>query len=219
MFDIRNKIGPRLKACRMAKGWTFQEAAAQLTAITGKRIIPSRYGNWELKINIPPIDMLIGLSSMYGTPASYLAGLTDDDGTAPETRNYTVPPVSTIATPQGLVNIGDESLAFHNAFIDQLKLQRSRISLVKAPDDSMSGSIEEGDLAVIDLSETAVTRNDMFAIMVGGQLWLRWIRQTLDGAYVVQAEKRERYPDHIVSKEELANLHILGRLRLIAQIR
>lgn len=219
MLDIRKKIAPRLRACREAKGWTYKEVAERLGDVMGKEVGPSRYGNWELAINIPPLDMLIGMSSLFGRPSSWLAALTDDDGTAPEVRSYTVPPVSAIPTPQGLIDIGDDSIALHNNFIERLKVQRSNIALVKAPDDSMSGSLEEGDLALVDLDETSVTRNDMFAIMVNGHLWLRWIRQTLEGEYVIQAEKRDRYPDTTISPEKLADLHILGRLRLIAKIR
>lgn len=219
MFDIKDKITRRLKACRAEKGWTFNECAAELTRITGAKFIPSRYGNWELGINIPPLEMVFALGTLYGKPGAYLVGLTDDDGTSPETRNYAVAAQSIVPSRGGLTDLGDNSLAFHLNFLDSIKLDKEKILLVVAPDDSMAGIIEQGDRALIDLSETAVTRDDMFAIMVKDRLWLRWIRQTLTGDYVIQAERRDHYPDQTLTDAELSALHILGRVRMITHLR
>ena len=219
MFDIKDKISRRLKACRAHKGWTFAETAAELARITGAKFIPSRYGNWELGINIPPLEMLFALGALFGKPPAYLAGLSDDDGTSPETRKYAIPAQSTVPSPHGLINLGDNALAFRLRFLDSIKLDKEKILLVVAPDDSMSSIIEEGDRALIDLSETAVTRDDMFAILVGDRLWLRWVRQTLKGDYTVQAENRDGYPDQILSADQLAELSILGRVRMITHLR
>lgn len=219
MFDIKETIKKRLKAARTHKGWTFAECGAALTKITGKKVIASRYGNWELGINIPPLEMLFALGQILDKPPAYIAGLTNDDGTAPETRNYAVPTISTITSDSGLSKIGDNALAFHMHFLESIKLNKKNMLLVVAPDDAMAGIIEEGDRAVIDLSETTVTRNDVFAIMVKGRLWLRWIRQTLQGDYLIQAERGDRYPDQPLTPEELQNLHILGRVRIIAHLR
>lgn len=219
MFDIRKKISLRLKACRAHKDWTFAETASRLATITGKPFVPSRYGNWELGINVPPLEMLIALGTLFEKPPAYLSGLSDDDGTAPETRSYAIPPLSTVPSAAGMVNLGDEALAFHLSFLDEIKLDRSRILLVVAPDDSMAGKIEKHDRVLVDLSETVVSHDDLFAIMVNGRLRLRWIRQDLDGNYVIQAERREYYPDETVSAEKLSSLHILGRVRMIAQLR
>jgi transcriptional regulator with XRE-family HTH domain len=219
MFDIKSKISRRLKTLRAHKGWTFNETAARLSSSSGTKVIPSRYGNWELGINTPPLDLLISLGTLFDKPAPYIAGLTDDDGTMPETREYMIPPTTAVPSPNGVIDLGDSALAFHVDFLDEVSLDRERILSVMAPDSSMSGVIEEGDRALIDLRETTVTRDDMFAIMVNGRLWLRWIRQTIDGAYVIQAEQRDRYPDTPLTAEKLESLHILGRIRLITHLR
>lgn len=219
MFDIKDKITQRLKACRAQKGWTFAETASEISKITGKPFIPSRYGNWELGINIPPLEMLLALGTLFGKPAGYIAGLTDDDGTSPETREYAIPAQSTVPSTSGLINLGDNALAFRLRFLESIELDKEKILLVVAPDDSMASIIEEGDRALIDLSETSVTRDDMFALMVNGRLWLRWIRQTLKGDFVIQAQQPDRYPDQTLTNEELAGLHVLGRVRMIVHLR
>jgi len=118
-----------------------------------------------------------------------------------------------------MINLSDDALAFRKTFLEQAKLDRERVLLVAAPDDSMTGVIGKDDRVLIDLADTRVWRDDLFAIIVSGRLWLRWIRQNLDGSYSIQAEMRDRYPDENISAKTLESMHILGRVRLIAHIR
>lgn len=219
MLPLKEKIMNRLKACRAHQGWTFAETAAELSKITGAKFIPSRYGNWELGINTPPLDMMIALGTLFDKPPAYLSGLTDDDGKAPETRDYLVPAQSIIHSSKGLVALGEKALAFHTSFLDSIKLDKDKALLVAAPDDSMTGIIEKGDLALIDRRETTVTRDDMFAILVGDRLRLRWVRQTLQDDYTIQAENRDGYDDLTLTSDQLAELTILGRVRMITHLR
>lgn len=221
MLDLRSKISARLKACRARKGWTFAETATHLGEVMGAKVIPSRYGNWELGQNLPPLEMLIGMGKIFDRPPAYLGGISDDDGDAPETHGYVVPPLSAVPSNSaaGVVDIGDPSLAFQKDFLEANDLDRQKILLVAAPDDSMSPRIQKSDLVLIDLGETVVSHDDMFAIMVNGRPRLRWIRQDLEGNYVIQAEHREYYPDEKITAEKLKALHILGRVRMITQLR
>jgi transcriptional regulator with XRE-family HTH domain len=219
MSDIRKKIGARLKSCRTAKGWTFNETAAYLSTTSGQKIIPSRYGNWELAINTPPLEMLIALGALFGKPPAYLGAISDDDGTAPEAGRFTVPALSTIPTASGTADLGEDFYAPRITWLDEIKLDKGRMLLMSAPDDSMGGVIEQGDPVMLDLSVTNVTRDDIFAIMVGDRPWLRWIKQQLDGTYSIQAEARDHYPDQVMTPGELAKLRILGRVKLITHIR
>lgn len=219
MFDPRRKISARLAACRERKNWTYRETAEQLSAVLGKKIGTSRYGNWEQGINVPPHDMLIALGKVFDVPPSFLGGLSDDEGAAPETSSYVVPPLGTVPSAVGVVDLGDNALAFHREFLERNNLDRQKILLIAATDDSMAPRFQKNDLVLIDLSETTVSHDDMFAIMISGRPRLRWIRQNLKGDYVIQAEKRDYYPDETISADTLNDMHILGRVRMIAQLR
>lgn len=219
MFDVRTKIAARIKACRIEKDWTYKEAASNLSAVCRFKVGTSRYGNWEQAINIPPAEMLIAMGQMFGKPAAWLSGLSDDDGTSPVAELYTVPMAEPISTANGLLDLGDDALSFRRTFLEEAHMDQGRVLLVVAPDDSMSGVIAQGDRVLIDLSDTRVQRDDLFALIVNGRLWLRWIRMTLDSSYCIQAEMRDRYPDEIISAQALESMHILGRVRLIANLR
>lgn len=219
MTDIRRKIAQRIRACRTAAGWTVEDTATRLSRISSETISPSRYGNWEQQIRTPKIEQFVELAALFKSNAAYLAGLTDNDGTAPEAGLYCVPKPTGIATTTGVLDIGDDSLAYRLTFLEGLKLDRSQLLPVAVPDSSMRGILEESDLVLIDRSVTTVTRDDLFALMVNGRLWLRWIRQGIDGTYSIQAEDRDNYPDQVMDADKLSTLHIIGRVKITTHIR
>ena len=220
MTDIRRKIAQRLRSCRSAEGWTVEETARRLSLISSESISPSRYGNWEQQIRIPKLEQYFELAALFKKSPAYLAGFTDDDGTAPETAMYCVPKPSAIPTEAGVLDVGDDALAFRLTFLEALDLERDKLLPFAATDDSMRPLIHEGDRVLIDRKSTnAEAKDDVFALLIKGRIWLRWIRQTLTGDYVIQAERRDHYPDQTLSDEQLAALHILGRVRMITHLR
>lgn len=220
MTDIRRKIAQRIRSCRSAEGWTVEETARRLSLISSESISPSRYGNWEQQIRIPKLEQYFELAALFKKSPEYLAGFTDNDGTAPETSLYCVPKPSAIPTEAGVLDVGDDALAFRLTFLDELHLDRDKLLPFAAPDDSMRPLINEGDRVLIDRNVTnAAARDDVFALLIKGRVWLRWIRQDLDGDYLIQAEDRERYPDQPISAEKLATVQVLGRVKIITHIR
>lgn len=219
MTDIRRKIAQRIRSCRSAAGWTVEETARRLSLISSETITGSRYGNWEQQIRTPKIEQFVELGALFKTSGAYLAGLTDNDGSAPEEGMYCVPKPPGIPTAAGVMDVGDDSLAYRLTFLEALKLDRNQLLPVAMPDNSMRGVIEESDLVLIDCTVTSVTRDDLFALMINGRLWIRWIRQDIGGDYMIQAEDRVSYPDQAMTAEKLAALHILGRVKITSHIR
>lgn len=220
MTDIRRKIAQRIRACRTAEDWTVEETARRLSQISSETITPSRYGNWEQQIRTPKIEQFVELGVLFKKNPEWIGGLSDNDGTAPEASLYTVPKPVGIPTAQGVLDVGDDSLAFKRTFLDELGLDHNRLLPFVAQDNSMRGIIEEGDRVLIDRTATSVQqRDDLFGLMINGRVWLRWIRQDLEGGYKIQAEDRDNYPDQLLTAEKLASLQILGRVNIITHIR
>lgn len=221
MSDLRKHIARRLRQLRTARDWTVDETARNLSAVSKDTISASRYGNWEQGIRSPKLEQFVDLGNLFNVPAAYLAGLSNDDGTAPEAERYMVPKPTVISTPAGQLDLAqaDDSFAFSLELLESMGLNRNKLLLIRQGDASMSGRIEEGDRVLIDLSVTGVTRDDLFALLVNGRVLIRWIRQELTGGYVVQAEDRERYPDQQLSLMELSNLTIIGRAVIVGNIR
>lgn len=221
MTALRKKIANRIRAARQAKDWTVEETAKRLSAIAGEPIAPSRYSNWEQGIRAPKLEQFIDLGNLFGKPAPYMAALSENDGTAPETALYTVPKPAAISTPRGPVDLAqvDDAFAYSLAFLESQGLNRNALLPIRSGDDSMRGIIGENDRLLIDRSVTTVTRDDLFALLIGDRIWLRWIRQEIDGTYSVKSEAPEQYPDQRLTREELDALQILGRVKIISNLR
>ncbi len=220
-MDFRKVIGARLREQRQARQWTVEETVRRLSAIAGETIIPTRYGNWEQGQRSPRHEQFFSLAELFGVPAAYLAGFSTDNGSGPEIGEYTVPNQPLVCTSGGLVGLeqADDALAIKLSLLESNHLDRSKLLLIRAADDSMAGLISEGDRVLVDLSKTTVTGDDIFAILVNGRAIFRWIRPQLTGGYLAQAEKRDRHPDQALTDETLAKLNILGRVAMVASLR
>lgn len=215
MSDIKTVIANRLRQCRRSKDWTIEETAKRL-GVTG-----SRYSNWEQAIRTPKYEQLIALADVYGTTPSWLAGFTDHEGNSPDALNFVTVGQSTISVKDAVLTL--EQVADTSAFkIDYIKrrgLNENKLTSIIAPDNSMSDIIKEGDEVLIDRSRTTANVADVFAILVNGRVWIRWIRPELDGSITVAAEDSSHYPDQNLNAEQFDKLKIIGRVARISRDR
>lgn len=214
MSDLRKVIATRLRRLRQSNGWTIDETCRRLSRISSETIGMSRYGNWEQAVRAPRLEQFVELGALFGVSPAYIAGLSSDDGSAPEASRYTVPAPATVSTPSGPLSLSqiDDSFALGLELLDSLDLNRNRVAMIRVVDTNMQGVISEGDRVLIDLDATRVTRDDIFALLVNGNVTLRWIRHALTGGYTVQGEASE---PQTLTAEELSQLTILGRVALI----
>lgn len=216
MSDLRKVISTRLRRLRQSNGWTIDETCRRLSQVSSETIGTSRYGNWEQAVRAPRLEQFVELGSLFGVSPAYIAGLSGDDGSAPEASRYTVPAPAAVSTPVGPLNLDqiDDAFALSIDLLDSLGLNRNKIAMIRVIDDSMQGIINKGDRVLIDLDTTRVTRDDIFALLTNGQVILRWIRHALTGGYTVQGEAGEQR-DQNLTAEGLSQLTILGRVALI----
>lgn len=221
MSDLRDLIAKRIRQLRHARGWTAEETARRMSEFSSETIAPSRYGNWEQGIRAPRLEQFVELGMLFGVSPAYIAGLSNNDGSAPEASRYVLPNPPTITTPAGPLSLeqADDSFAISLDLLQEQGLNRNKLLMIRAEDSSMAGTIDEGDRVLVDTSTNRVTRDDIFAILVNGRIILRWIRHALIGGYKVQAEDRERYPDQAINAEDLEQLTIIGRAAIISRIR
>nr|WP_317623551.1 LexA family transcriptional regulator [Aeromonas caviae] len=215
MSDIKNVQANRLRHCRGVKGWTLEETGKRL-GVTG-----SRYSNWEQALRSPKYEQMIALAELFGTTPAWLAGFTDHEGNNASAMDY-------VTLDQSAISVGGETLNIDNVanrsalHIDHVKargLNENRLTAIVAQGDSMDPLIQDGAEVLIDRSRTTVSTADLFAILVNGQIWIRWIRPELDGSFTVAAEDSAHYPDQKLNAEQLASLKIVGRIARITHDR
>lgn len=218
MLDIKSVIAKRLRQCRTEQGWTAEETAKQLN------VLPSRYSNWEQALRAPKYEQIFDLAELFNKPAAWIAGFTDMEGQPADSLHFVAVNQSTISlkdTVLTLERVSDDS-AFNISYIKRRGLNENKLTTILAPDDSMAGRkdlIKEGDELLIDRTQNTVSKADLFAILVNGQVWVRWIRPEIDGSFTIAAEDTEHYPDNRLTKDGLTELRIIGRVTRISRDR
>jgi len=218
MSDLKRIVAQRIKKCRSDKGWTLEETARHLSEMSGEKMSGSRYSNWELELRSPPPDQIILLGQLFGKPAAWIQGFTNNDSLNAVSANYVTANSPSISTKSGLVTVSQatDSTAYSLEYLSRRKLNKNKLLSVSQLDNSMSPLIEEGAEVLLDREHTDVRGSDLFGIVVNGNIWIRRIREEMDGTFTISAEAADQYPEKSLTADELAALDIVGRVARIS---
>lgn len=181
----------------------------------------SRYSNWELGLRMPPTAQVILLAKLFGKTPSWLQGYTDNDSLSVVASNYVTANPPNISTKNGLLNLPQvtDSTAFSLEYIESRGLNRNKLLCIKQLDNSMTPLIAEGDEVLLDGDQSSVRGADLFGIVVNETVWVRWICPEMNGTYTLKAEDARQYPDVKMTRDELDQLDIVGRVVRISHDR
>lgn len=141
----------------------------------------------------------------------------DTDGTPIDWSAYLHVPHYDVQASAGHGSlVGDESLVDHLVFkrdwvVRGMGLDPKALALIDVRGDSMSPTINDGDLILLDTRETHQVTEGIYAINLAGGLLVKRLRLRLSGAVEV-ASDNERYGTETISGDQLAQLHIVGRV-------
>jgi len=205
--DKKELIAQRLIEVRNHLGWSIRDAVEALGYVR------SRYTNWELGIRMPGYQELEDIGNVTGCNPGYFVGWTN----RMIDSSYVVLDRTTVKTRVGSITVQNATdvAAYRDDYLAEKGLKPSSIITVKAEDDAMEGVISKGDLALIDMSRKPDAVRDLFAILVGDRIWLRWIRPEINGSYTMSAENSHQYPDETLTTGQLQQLNIIGRVAII----
>jgi transcriptional regulator with XRE-family HTH domain len=211
MSDDRGIIAKRLVEARLDQGWSIAEAARRM------HFSRSRYSNWELDIRQPRYEELETAANVLGVSPAWLAGWSDQHSESdyrPINRTTAL--------------LGDENTHIANAtdiealrqgYLEERNLEARQLIHIRIDDDAMADVVKRGDLVLVDLSRRRSEIRDLFAILVNGRVWVRWIRPELSGNYTLSAEDSRQYPEETLTPEQLERLNIIGRIARIERDR
>lgn len=209
----------KAKQCRLENKLTLKEVGAHLNAS------PSKISSWDLLDRRISLDDATYLADLFNISLDWMVGRT-------EVKEFPgKAPLEFVAIKQSGATVDDTIVhlreaikpaathALHKDFLRDRGLDESKLAIIKIMDDSMAGTIDKGDEVLIDRSRRAVNTQDLFAFTVNKAVWVRWIRPEMNGSFTVYAEQPDRYPEKTISKEELDELNILGRIARITKDR
>lgn len=221
MPELQAIVATRVKQCRQHNGWTMAETAKRLSAISGEKMTISCYSNWESGIRRISPKQIIHLGQLFGKPAAWMQGFTDNDSLNAVSSNYVTANSPNIATKSGLLAVtqATDATAYSLDYLAARGLNRNKLLSIRQIDKSMTGVIEEGAEVLLDLEQQAVRGADLFGIAVAGHIWIRFIRPEMNGTYTIAATNNSQYADQNLSAEQFKDIDVIGRVARIAHDR
>lgn len=108
-------------------------------------------------------------------------------------------------------NVVDHLVFKRDWVMRSMGLDPRRLALIDVRGDSMSPTINDGDLILLDTREGQQTTEGIYAINLAGGLLVKRLRLRLSGAVEVVSDN-ERYGTETINGDQLAQLHIVGRV-------
>ncbi len=105
----------------------------------------------------------------------------------------------------------DAVIAFARGFIQDLGATAGRCSVIRARGDSMSPTIPDAALLIIDHSQSEVSNGCIMVINVGDDLLVKRVRRRLDGLIDLISDN-PAYPPETIGADRIQQLRIVGRV-------
>ena len=103
----------------------------------------------------------------------------------------------------------DDPIAFRAAFFARKGLTARNCRAMYVRGRSMEPRLDDGDTVVIDTSQTRVIEGEIYALMVGDQLYIKHLEPSMGG--LMLRSSNPAFADRQLSADELAHTTILGR--------
>ena len=105
------------------------------------------------------------------------------------------------------------SLAFRREWIQQQGLNARDLALVDVVGDSMEKVLRDGDIVLIDRSQTDIVSGKAYVIRIGDELLVKYLRHLPGGQIQVFSENQTVYPPLTIPEHEIGReLVIIGRV-------
>lgn len=187
------------------------------------KLTPKAVSKWFNGESIPRRGTLQMLASLIGTSASYLLGDATNDGI--ETGHFSHPPdvfrldVLDLAVSAGPGVINQEfveilhSVEYAQAearhMFDGRKAENIRIINVRG--DSMSGTIEPGDLLFVDISVKSFDGDGIYAFLYDETAHVKRLQKMKDKLLVI-SDNKIYAPWDPIEKDEMNRVFVFGKI-------
>lgn len=103
-------------------------------------------------------------------------------------------------------------MAFRRDWLQRvLGVTHSDIMLMEVRGRCMSGTLDNGDLALVDLRQNKLDVSDVFVFEVDGSLLVKRVQRKLDGTVVITSDNKA-YDPEVLMGDKLNELKVVGRV-------
>lgn len=113
------------------------------------------------------------------------------------------------AAVQGEVKLGE--VAFDRQFLRDRGASPETCTVIRAKGDSMSPTIPDGSLLIVDHSQQDIAHGYITVIGIGNDLLVKRIRRRLDGTVELISDN-QAYAPEVIGSDRLEHLRVVGRV-------
>jgi phage repressor protein C with HTH and peptisase S24 domain len=175
------------------------------------------------KTNISLSWLLTGKGASRLTDSVSTKTIKKNTATQTKMRSYILTPsqndaVAGFSTQEGGLNEQQaDYLAFTNTWITQeMKLDPKELALVTVQGDSMTPTLNAGDLLLLDRRECQMGNDGIYVIQQDNNLIAKRLQRGLDGSVMVKNDNHA-YETQIIMPQEVKKLKIVGRVKWTGQ--
>lgn len=101
-------------------------------------------------------------------------------------------------------------LAFRRDWLQRKHVtSRKNLRIVSVHGDSMESYLMDGDVVLIDLGQTTIKDNSVYAIVHGGDLRVKRLMKTFDGGIRIRSDN-PAYPEEVLTPAQAESLQVTG---------
>lgn len=224
---MQNSLGMRVKAQRNKKGWSQSDLAKRAQVSQGA-ISQLENGTSENTRHLSAIAKALGVATEYLTDGKELLSeqteslsnyvLVGGDGADINSDEYVM--VNQYDVQGSCGNgalIGDVTvkggLVFKRDWLDRIGGSGDNLATIYAQGDSMSPTIEDGQVLLIDKTATQPQSTKIYIICIDEQLYIKRLINMYD-KWVMRSDNPDKssYPDIEISSTNMVNVDVQGRV-------
>lgn len=106
-------------------------------------------------------------------------------------------------------------LVFKRDWLIRTGLKEKNLSVIYAQGHSMEPTLADGDVLLLDESQTEPLNSRIYAILrPDGELIIKRLVQTMTSGWIIRSDNQDKrnYPDEIATDTEIGHLKIAGRI-------
>ncbi|WP_152525375.1 helix-turn-helix transcriptional regulator [Marinobacter sp. EN3] len=106
---------------------------------------------------------------------------------------------------------GIDGLTFTREWLERKGVQPKDLVFTRVPDDTMSPTVREGNLVVIDGTRDSFATDGIYAMMIDGEIAVRRVQRHFTGGIIFRCDN-QAYADQHLSSKEIEDLFIMGKV-------
>ncbi|QOW46477.1 MULTISPECIES: S24 family peptidase [Acinetobacter] len=222
-------VGDRVRQCRKQKGWSQIKLAkeAQVTQATISHIEnnssdQSKFLPQLAKALSVSVDFLLSgqeyIDRKKGNLDDFIVVNGGKKGQAPNSDEYVLIPKFDVAGSCGSGSIIDHvdvdgGLVFSENWIKSQNLNIEKLVVIHAIGDSMYPSVEDGQVLLVDTSDTIPKNSKIYFLCIDGEYYIKRLINMITH-WVIRSDNpdKNQYPDIEISSDKIHAIQIEGRV-------